>query len=316
VTHSITASYGGDSNFTGSTSSILAQVVNKANTSTAVTSNANPSTFGQAVTFTAAVTSTGGTPTGSVTFSDSGNPLGSSALNGSGQASFTTSSLAGGAHVISATYGGDSNFSSSSSSNLGQNVNPAGTNTTLSSNANPSILGQLVTFTATVTSGASTPTGIVTFKDGNTTLGSSGLNGSGQATFSTSNLTTGVHSITANYVGTTNFASSVSAVLNQTVNQQAATTTTLTSSLNPSKSGQQVTFTAKVMSGVGTPAGSVTFKDGTTTLAILPLNASGQATFSTSSLTVGTHSTTASYGGNLSFLGSVSPVLKQVVKKH
>jgi hypothetical protein len=314
--HSITATYGGDTSFSGSSSSVLAQTVNKAATSTTVISNANPLTFGQSVTFTATVTSVGGTPTGTVTFLDSGNPLGSSAINGSGQASFNTSSLAGGGHTISASYGGDSNFLSSNSANLMQNVNPAGTTTTVSSNANPSILGQMVTFTATVTSGAGTPTGTVTFKDGNTTLGSNALNGSGQASFSISSLTAGMHSITANYGGTANFSSSVSGVLNQTVNQQAATTTTLTSSLNPAKSGQQVTLTATVTSGAGMPAGSVTFKDGTTTLATLPLNALGQASFATSKLTVGTHSITAAYGGNLNFLGSVSPVLKQVVRKH
>ncbi|HYL37987.1 MAG TPA: Ig-like domain-containing protein [Bryobacteraceae bacterium] len=314
--HSITAAYGGDSNFASSTSSNLPQTVNQAVTTTTVSSNLNPSTFGQTVTFTATVTSSGGTPTGTVTFMDGATTLGSGVLNASGHASFSTASLAAGPHSISATYGGSANFAGSASSNLPQTVNQAGTTTTVSSSANPSILGQMVTFTATVTSAGGTPTGTVTFKDGATVLTSSALNGSGQATFSTSTLATGSHSITAAYAGTVNFASSVSGVLNQTVNQQAATTTSLASSLNPSKSGQTVTFTATVTSGAGTPAGSVTFKDGTTILNTLPLNASGQASFATSALTVGTHSITAVYGGNLSFLGSVSPVVKQVVKKH
>lgn len=96
---------------------------------------------------------------------------------------------------------------------------PAATSTTLSSSANPSTVGQSVTFTATVTSAmAGTPTGTVTFLDGNTSLGTGTLNGSAEATFSTSSLTAGQHSMTASYGGDSNFAASISAVLTETVN--------------------------------------------------------------------------------------------------
>jgi hypothetical protein len=96
---------------------------------------------------------------------------------------------------------------------------------------------------------------------------------------------------------------------------QGRTTTALASSANPSTSGKSVTFTATVTStSAGTPTGSVTFKDGTTTLATKTLSG-GKATFTTSSLTVGTHSITAAYAGDTSFLASTSQALSQKVTR-
>src|SRR5207244_1700436 len=79
ASHTITAVYSGDVHFNGSTSANFTQTVNKANTTTTVTSSANPSVFGQSVTFTATVIATGsgtGTPTGTVTFKDGATTLG------------------------------------------------------------------------------------------------------------------------------------------------------------------------------------------------------------------------------------------------
>jgi Bacterial Ig-like domain (group 3)/FG-GAP-like repeat/FG-GAP repeat len=93
----------------------------------------------------------------------------------------------------------------------------------------------------------------------------------------------------------------------------SASSTAVTSSLNPSVAGQAVTFTAAVTSSAsGTPTGTVTFLDGTTSLGTGTL-ASGSATFQTSSLTAGTHSITASYSGDTNFKASTSTALSQVV---
>ncbi|MDQ3814373.1 MAG: Ig-like domain-containing protein, partial [Armatimonadota bacterium] len=95
-----------------------------------------------------------------------------------------------------------------------------------------------------------------------------------------------------------------------------ATTTTLTSSANPSSAGQAVTFTATVSeSGAGTPTGTVTFREGNTTLGIGTLDASGKATFTTSTLSIGTHNITAGYGGSTGFSGSTSRAVAQVVNQ-
>src|SRR5207253_3063184 len=144
-----------------------------------------------AVTFTATVSAVSpgaGTATGTVTFQDGATTLGSGTLNGTGQATFTTSALTRAGQGITAVYGGDGSFSSSTSATLTQSVNPASRTTALSSSANPSVFGQAVTFTTTVSTvspGAGTPSGTVTFMDGSIPLGSDTLNGTGQATLIT-----------------------------------------------------------------------------------------------------------------------------------
>ena len=197
---------------------------------------------------------------------------------------------------------------------------PSATSTVLSSSANPSQAGQSVTLTATVTAsatGAATPTGTVTIRDGTAVLGTAGLDASGRAVLTTSGLAAGTHSITAEYGGDARSSASTSAALSQTVNPAptaAATSTSLASSLNPAAAGQSVTFTARVTpSGAsGTPTGSITFKDGSTVLGVVALDAAGTARV-TKTLTAGSHAITASYGGDASYQPSVSPVLTQQV---
>jgi hypothetical protein len=144
--HSITASYGGNTTYNASTSSTLTQTVNKANSTTTLASSANPSIYGSSVKFTATVTAS--TCTGTVTFKDGTTTLGTGTLS-SGKATFTTSTLTAGSHSIIGSYAGDSNCNSSASSGLTQTVNKANTTTTLSSSSNPSAYGSPVMFTAT-----------------------------------------------------------------------------------------------------------------------------------------------------------------------
>lgn len=103
-------------------------------------------------------------------------------------------------------------------------------------------------------------------------------------------------------------------IVNGTITvQPAATATALTSSLNPSTRGGNVTFTATVTSAVaGTPTGNVEFRDGTSMLATVALSG-GQASYTTSSLTAGSHSITAHYAGDGDFAASASGVLTQTV---
>jgi hypothetical protein len=187
----------------------------------------------------------------------------------------------------------------------------AATSTALASNLNPSTVGQSVTFTATIT-GAS-PTGTVQFKDGATNLGAVvAVSGAATAQLTTSALTQGTHAITAVYSGDANNATSTSPVVDQVVNAGAAgaTTTALSSSVNPSLVGQSVTFTATVAGA--SPTGTVEFFDGATSLGSGAL-AGGAATLSTSSLTLGTHLITAVYGGDAGNGGSTSPIVSQSV---
>ncbi len=113
--HSLTASYAGATGFLASNSAVYAQTISKIATTVGVMSSLNPSTSGASVTFTATVTGTTGTPTGSVTFLDGASPLATVALV-AGSASYTTSSLIGGSHTINVTYGGTSTYASSANS--------------------------------------------------------------------------------------------------------------------------------------------------------------------------------------------------------
>ena len=316
--HSITATYNGSGTFLASASPALSHTVNKAASSSTVISSHNPSVFDQSVTLTATVAAVApgsGTPTGTVTFKNGATVLGTGTLS-SGKATFSTSALAVGPHSITAVYGGSINYNTSTSAVLTDTVNKAASSTTVISSHNPSLFGQSVTFTATVAAvapGSGTPTGTVTFKNGATVLGAGTLL-SGKATFSTSALTVGAHSITAVYGGSANYNTSTSAVLTETVNK-AASSTKLTSSLNPSTLGKSVTFTITVVTvapGSGTPTGTVTLKNGATTVGTATL-ASGKATIATSALAHGAHSMTAVYSGSVNDLGSTSAILTQTV---
>ena len=239
---------------------VVQGAISLATSITTMSATPTPSGFGQSVMFTAVVTGSSGTPTGMVTFFDNGTTqLGTGNLSG-GQASYSTSSLSQGSHSITAAYSGDAQYNQSTSSVWTQTVNQTSSSTAITSSANPSTYGSSVTFIATVTPNAAT--GMVTFKDGSTTLGTGTLS-SGTATYTTSILTVGGHSITAVYGGDTNDAGSTSSTLSQTVNK-GSTTITLGSSANPAAAGQSVTFTAQVSPTTAT--GTVTFKDGSNTL--------------------------------------------------
>ena len=319
--HSIIAVYNGDSSFLGNTSPTVPQTVNKAPTTTLLTSSSNPSSFGQSVKFTASVSSSTGAviPSGeTITFKDGASVLGTGALNGSDQASFTISTLAVAGHSITAVYGGDGSFVTSTSTVLTQTVNQAATTTIVSSSFNPSSFGQSVTFQGSVSSqyGVAIPNGeTVTFLDGATTLGTGVLNG-GTTTFQTSTLALNGHSITVFYPGDGNFLPSTSTVLSQTVNQ-ATTTIALSSSLNPAAFGQLVTFTANVSSNTGAaiPSGeTVTFLDGGKTIGTGTLSG-GTTTFQTSTLSVAGHFITAYYPGDTDFLTSTLSILTETVNQ-
>jgi Bacterial Ig-like domain (group 3)/Beta-propeller repeat len=204
--------------FGGVEDAFVAKIDMRGVTTTTISSSPNPSIYGQAVTFTATVTSYVGAPSDgeTVTFMKGTKVLGTGTLSG-GSASFTISTLLAGTNYVKAVYGGDSNLLGSTSKPVDQVVNKATTTTTLTSSLNPSNFGQSVTFTASVTpqfNGA--VKGSVTFFDGTTALKTVALSG-GVAKYTTSTLTSGAHNITATYNGSGNFTGS-SASLTQTVN--------------------------------------------------------------------------------------------------
>ncbi len=312
--NTVTASYATDANYTAASGTGTLTLAG-ATTTSSVTSSANPSIYGSPVTFTAAVASGYGTPTGSVTFYDGTTALKTVALSG-GSASYTTSTLLGGNHSITVQYGGSTSFAASTSSPaLAQVVNPVAP--TVSVPGASGTLGQNATLTATVTGGNVAPTGAVTFVVGNgASVPATCTAGTNSETCTASyptntGLAAGANTITASVAADTNYqAASGTGTLTMA---SATTTSSVVSSLNPSTYASPVTFNATVSSGYGTPDGSVQFLDGTTVLATVPLSG-GKASYTTSTLLGGTHSITVAYGGVASFTASTSsPALAQVV---
>jgi subtilase family serine protease len=142
------------------TESFTIQAAKTATTTTNVSSK-NPSALKAAVTFTATVTSSGGTPTGNVTFTAGGSSIGTATLT-NGKASLTISTLTLGAHPIQAKYAGAGKFAASASATLTQTVKHA-TSLSVKSSLNPSSSHQSVTFAATITTDSAMPPGTSRF---------------------------------------------------------------------------------------------------------------------------------------------------------
>ncbi len=282
-------------------------------------SSLNPSMFGQSVTLSGTVADSvaygTASPTGTVSVMNGSTLIGKLTLGANGQFSVSTSSLPLGTDALSAVYSGDSNYQSHTLT-LNQSVTAPGTSSVaLTASPNPSTVSQSVTLVATVTatSGTGALTGTVTFYDGTTILGSATVNGSGMATLPTTVLAVGTDSLTASYGGNANYQGSKSTALSQVV-QKAGTSTALTSSLSSANLNQEVTFTVTVSPAASiTPTGTVTLMDGATQIGSSPLNASGVATFSISTLAAGMNTISASYSGDGSYNGSSSNVMKLVV---
>ncbi|MCF7731598.1 MAG: Ig-like domain repeat protein [Akkermansiaceae bacterium] len=206
-----------DTRFAGAGTVTVGAINSPTTTTLARTAGSESSNGGVAVTFTATVAGTA--PAGSVRFYDGLTLIGTGTLNGSYQASLTTSTLGGGVHAIIAQYVGDAGNAPSTSTALTQTVveTRAATTTTLASGGNPSTYGAAVTFTATVTGGGST--GSVTFWNGTSPLGTATVNGSAQASLTTTGLAVGWNAITARYSGNATHApSATAAALFQSVN--------------------------------------------------------------------------------------------------
>jgi len=326
-THLITASYNGDATHFASlstdpndTTPPLTQNVQEG-TATALLSSQNSSAVGQNVVFTATVSIFGGggvTPVGSVTFFDGTNALNTvvlSTVGATGVASFSTAALAQGSHSITANYSQGvsaptvAEFVSSTSNTVTQWVQTS-SSIAVGSSLNPSIYGNPVTFTATITPSGSVPaTGAVKFFDGAQLIGTGNLvDTTNQATLTISTLNVTTHPITATYAGDANNGASASLPYSQTVNKTQTSTTVAASPTPNGIAGGSVTISAtvKVIAGSATTTGQVIFTSGATNLGHANLNASGTASITLTDVSPTTYSIVATYQGDSNDDGSTS----------
>ena len=315
--HSITATYNGDRNYAAGTSSVVDQLV-EGRPTVALTSSPNPAGVGAGVTLKAHVLGaypSPGAPTGSVTFTDGSDVLGSAPLSGAAYATFATSSLGLGSHPITATYDGDANYTTATSPVLTEVVGGTSSVTVSSPKAFVDLTAASVEVTAhvTVTPKTVAPTGVVTFDDAAGTLGIVPVSSAGVASlsFAPGGLGVGPTGITASYGGDPAYAGSTSAPL--ALDVVVPTTTTVTASPSPALAGATVMLVAHVVAEYpkfAAPTGRVTFTDETdsTVLGTVSVNLGGYAELSTSSLPSGVLAIATSYGGDARTGPSVAPV--------
>jgi large repetitive protein len=319
------------------TNQVILTAAPKNSANIALVSSANPSVFGQDVTFTATVTpvtpGTGPIPTSdTVTFTLDGTALVPDVkINSSGQATLDLASLsppqqltvAGSPHSLSATFNGDGNWNTATTS-LSQTVNMASTTVTFTTSPASAVIGQSLNVIATVnpvSPGAGVPTGTVTFTEDGVVQSPTTMT-AGKATFIIASLA-GPHTFQATYNGDVNFsASPASAVFHVSV-PTATTISIASSAISPSVFGQPaITATVTPSSGTAKPTGgTVTFVVNGTSFQV-PLTSAnpGVAALPPADLPVGTNSVTASYSGDTSssdnFLpsGPTSPFSQTVNK--
>ncbi len=276
-------------------------------------------------------------------------PLATKAVDSTGKATLATTALPGGSHQVSACFGGSASFAPQSylcdpanpagcipCAYVSQTINPASSTASWGTLPTSVVTGASVTLTCTVAAGTAAagavafPSGTVNFNDttgsGTTlstalitsfSLGASSCTspscvcagGTCTLTWSTSFTTATSHDLTCEYKGDNNYLPS-----GQTTGlpvYSPGTTTSLTVTPNPAYDDKPITFTAKVAASSGTtvPTGTVSFLDGTKSIGTATLSTTGVATLTLKSMSEGTHSITATYGGSASFASSTSPVV-------
>jgi len=217
---------------------------------------------------------------------------------------------------ITASQAGDGSYNPAPDVEHSFHIAKAGTTTSVSSNSNPSVYSQFITFTATVGSTAGTPTGSVQFKVDGHNLGAPVTLSGGMVTSpSTWSLTVRSHSVTAVYAATTDFAASTGS-MSQTVTK-ANVIVTLTSSSNPAQNGTMVTFTVTVApmpNATSGPSGKVRLLvNGHAIKTSKKLTHSAASWTFKWKLGTGTFDVTARYLGKPPFNAAVSAVLHQAI---
>lgn len=315
--YSFVASYPGQGVFTPADSVVTFVIVNNYAPTLKVSATPNPVLAGQPATLTVTISSPDNLVLSPIMLTDNGTTLATLTPDSTGTATFITAYSTVSTHYIQASYAGDATHNAEFASVLVQVVAGTATSTTITSSSNPALHGQSVTFTATVqqTSGTGAPSGSVTFSDSGTVLATATLNAttanSATAAFSTTTLSAGGHNITATFNPAAGFAPSSATLPQNVIGENSSTIFTATP--NPVYVNQATMFNATVNGLVGTPTGNVTFYDGTAALATVPLDSTGHAAFTTSTLAIGSHPLYASYAGDRIYASSKSITFTEIV---
>jgi hypothetical protein len=305
-------------------------------------------THGTSVAVKVGVTGGGGTPAGSVALVDSINPAtvpnsGSidSFILSSGTATGTTDSLPGGTYNVSAHYGGSQTFTSSDSNAIPVTVSAESSTTSLTikgyfdpktgqSSSTPYygffylLDAQPYGNSASLSNPDGGATGTITFKSGTTTIGTAALASDGIAELQTTTLPGGSDVLSASFPGDNSFLASTSSPSTLLILPAVTTLSTPNYQYSGSVAGSPVPLSVQLsVDSVGAaPGGTVNFQDGTTSIGSVSMMgtagsstafASGSASFTTTTLTKGTHSINAVYGGDGNYARSTSSSISVLI---
>jgi hypothetical protein len=253
-----------------------------------------------------------GAPTGTVTFFNGTKTLGTANLAG-GVAALSTVALPVGTNPVTCIYSGDSIYASSNCNTVPATRTIIQPTLTITASANNIPALTAVKFTVQMLANGPPPQGTTVVLTADGVVEPLTLNANGTATDSVSTLLPGADLITATFAGNANLLSASASLTETVVASQSATA--LSASPNPGYVGQPVTLTAMVtvpdtLVPIG---GTVTFYDETAAIGTGTLDQARTATFTTSSLTVGTHALMASYPGTNVFLGSTAAEFDETI---
>ena len=296
-TLTLSATYPGDTNYTGGIDTEQ-HTVSKGIPTVTITSDANdPSPVGQAYTVQVSVTGAGATPTGTVTLTDS---LGANATiilsGGTGSTTLTTTNA--GSRILSANYGGDSNYLTGFDTEVHTVSRGNSTVTITGASPNPTDLGGTYAVTVSVVGAGAAPTGFVTVTDGSGSQSVAVLtNGTTTAVLTAS--TAGTKTLTASYSGDTNYESGSDSQAHA-VNKGTPTINITSDGPDPSVLATGYNVAVTVTGPGAAPTGTVTLTDGEGGQAIITLvNGTGSATLT--GTTAGVKTLTASYAGDANY---------------
>ncbi|GAA4716623.1 hypothetical protein GCM10023349_40490 [Nocardioides conyzicola] len=284
--------------FAGSSSATTTVTIGRIATSTALVTTVT----GQDVTLTATPSTTDGTLTGAVEFREGSTLLGTSPLSGT-SAALTLTGVSAGPHTYTATFVPTGTSHATSSDHQTVTV-PHATTTTLTATTGAD---NQVRLEALVTSGAGVPTGAVEFYDGTTSLGDpSGVGGDGIALLTVDDVLGGVHDYTAVFVAEHGDDFMTSSATHSLTVDPTTTETALVAERTPGS--RSVVLTADVSAQAGNPAGTVTFRDGSTVVGTATV-AAGEATKTLTSVPTGDHVYEATFvpTSSTTYAGSTSP---------
>ncbi|MGH9708628.1 MAG: Ig-like domain repeat protein, partial [Candidatus Acidiferrales bacterium] len=330
-TYNLTAHYEGDGTFVPGDSTPVSITIAPEKSTTTLSISASSSgppfasgTYGTPLFLSSTVSGQSGvsTPTGTVTFTDNlGTSIPSANLGSNATATppFSITTWNAGSHSVTAAYSGDPSFQASNSPAVSFTISQASTTTTIQPPNRISILGYANPFSVHVqgTGEGTAPTGTLTLFSGTAQIASGTLSqfGPGDAVLNTdtSQLPVGQSTLTAKYPGDTNYTASTSQPI--TINVVRNSSTSLATSNLQIQQGTSVTFTASVtttQSGGPALTGTVQFSVDSNNLGSPVVITNGQAQMSTTSLTAGIHTITASYSGDSNYAPSGGVVTESV----